>query len=67
MKNDDTGKGQGPQSIPIHFVQPDLIAVAMAGMLNDWKTDSVRFGALGEHPRRPRKGRRGTSPQCGEG
>ena len=67
MKNDDNGKGQGPQSIPIEFIKSDLIAVAMAGMLNDWKTESLRFGALGEQPRRPQNGRRGTGPECGEG
>lgn len=67
MKDDDTGKDQGPRSIPIEFVQTDLIAAAMAGTLNDWKTDSLRFGALGEGPRRPRKGRRGTSPEGGHG
>jgi hypothetical protein len=35
--------------------------------LNDWKTDSLRIGALGERPRRPHSGRRGTSAQCGDG
>ena len=67
MKKNETGKGQGPKSIPIEFVHSDLIAAAMAGMLNDWKTDSLRFGALGEGPRRPRNGRRGTGAQGGEG
>jgi len=66
VKNDDPGKYQEPQSIPIEFIQPGVIAAAMAGMLNDWKTDSLRIGALGERPRRPHSGRRGTSASCGE-
>jgi len=66
MKNDDTGKWQKPRLIPVRCIQPDVVAAAMAGMLNDWKTDSLRFGALGEHPRRPYSGRRGTSSNCGD-
>ena len=67
MKNDDTGKWQKPRSIPVRCIQSDVVAAAMAGMLNDWKTDSLRISALGEPPRRPRRGRRGASPSCGEG
>ena len=66
MKNEDAGKGREPGSVPVHFVKSDIVAAA-AGMLNDWKTDSLRIGALGEGPRRPRRGRRGSSPSCGEG
>jgi hypothetical protein len=66
MKNDETGKWQKPPSIPVKCIQSELIAAAKAGMLNDWKTDSLRFGALGEHPRRPQSGRRGASPPYGE-
>lgn len=66
MKNDDAGKRRGFQSIPVRFIQSDVVAAA-AGMLNDWKTDSLRIGALGGGPRRPRSGRRGTNPECGEG
>jgi hypothetical protein len=64
MKKRDPGKIRESQSA--RFIQSDLVAAA-AGMLNDWKTDSLRFGALGEGLRRPRGGRRGTSPSCGEG
>jgi hypothetical protein len=67
MKNDDSGEPHEPRSIPIEFIQNEVIAAAIAGMLNDWKTDSLRIGALGEGPRRPSDGRRGASPQCGEG
>lgn len=66
MKNDNAKKSQWPQSIPVKFISSDVVAAA-AGMLNDWKTDSLRFGALGEGPRRPRRGRRGTNPGCGDG
>jgi hypothetical protein len=66
MKNDDTRKRRKPQSVPIQFLQSDMGAAA-AGMLNDWKTDSLRIGALGDGPRRPHNGRRGTSPYCGDG
>lgn len=67
MNNDDPKKDETAQSVPIKFVESDIIAAAIAGMLNDWKTDSFRIGALGERPRRPHSGRRGTSAQCGEG
>jgi hypothetical protein len=66
MKNRDTGKNQRPQSVPVRFIKSDLVAAA-AGMLNDWKTDSLRIAGLGEGPRRPRRGRWGTSTECGEG
>ena len=66
MKDRDIGKKQGRQSVPVRFIQSDIVAAA-AGMLNDWKTDSLRIGALGERPRRPRNGRRGAGPSCGEG
>ena len=66
MKNDETGKRQAPQSIPVRFIESDVIAAAMAGMLNDWKTDSLRIGALGERLRRPGNGRRGSGPERGE-
>ena len=65
MKNDETGKRQKPESVPIR-IQSDLIVAAMAGMLNDWKTDSLRFGSLGERPRILPNRRRGSGPECGE-
>lgn len=66
MKKHNHGKHQLPLAVPIRFVRSDIVAAA-AGMLNDWKTDSLRIGALGEHSRRPLRGRRGSSPQCGDG
>lgn len=66
MKKDNKGRQQWPRAVPLRFVKSDIVAAA-AGMLNDWKTDSLRISALGEHPRRPRRGRRGSSPNCGEG
>ena len=65
MKNRDTGKSQRLQVVPVRLVDSDIVA-AQAGMLNDWKTDSLRIGALGEGLRRPRRGRREDGPQCGE-
>jgi len=59
MKHRNPGKSHGPQSVPVRFIQSDMVAAA-AGMLNDWKTDSLRIGALGEGLRRSRRGRRGT-------
>jgi len=67
MQNDGPKKDEGPESVPIKFIESDIIAAAIAGMLNDWKTDSLRIGALGERPRRPHSGRRGTGAQCGDG
>jgi len=67
MINDDSGEPHEPRSIPIKFIESEVIAAAIAGMLNDWKTDSLRIGALGENPRRPSDGRRGAGPQCGDG
>ena len=67
MNNDDPKGNDEAQSVPIRFIESDIIAAAIAGQLNDWKTDSLRIGALGERPRRPHSGRRGTSAQCGDG
>ena len=67
MNNDDPKGNDEAQWVPIKFIESDIIAAAIAGQLNDWKTDSLRIGALGERPRRPHSGRRGTSAQCGDG
>jgi len=61
VKDDDNAKRKTPQSIPVEFGLPEAIAAAMAGTLNDWRSDSLLMRALGEGARRPR-GRRATGP-----
>jgi hypothetical protein len=63
MKNHQKGK---VRKIPIEFGLSGPIAMAMAGTLNDWKSDSVLMSALGEHAGCPHSGRRGAEPSCGE-
>jgi len=65
MNDDDNAKGKVPRSIPVEFGLPEAIAAAMAGTLNDWRSDSLLMSALGEQARRPRRGRRATG-SCGE-
>jgi hypothetical protein len=62
MNDDENAKGKVPQRIPVEFGLPDAIAAAMAGALNDWRSDSLLMRALGEGARRPRRGRRATGP-----
>jgi hypothetical protein len=62
MNEDNEGKRKKPRSIPVEFGLPEAIAAAMAGALNDWRTDSFLISALGEGARRPRRGRRAAGP-----
>jgi hypothetical protein len=66
MNEDDDAKEKVPQSIPVEFGLPEAIAAAMAGTLNDWRSDSLLMRALGEGARRP-SGRRAAGPFGGEG
>ena len=65
MNDDENGKREVPKKIPVEFGLPEAIAAALAGTLNDWRSDSLLMSALGEQPRRPRRGRRATG-SCGE-